>query len=366
MASGLSSLGATGIIEKDTNDDVMLTWSYPSIDARLEPILINRSRLEVSDDVTPFSFSRFETQWIYIFTTTVEHELEPNENDDPSIPKNLRGIEYSGPLGRVKAFSICLLAKDYNPELYGSLAKVFADGYKKTGTPITVLQCFLRALTSGTVMSWNQEEYPARNALIATSIKDVIRLFGIEIILLWSALMMKKRIVVFCDRISTLLRVIRAFPLFIWHRRDWDSLRPYVNVEPVEIAELEQAKIYVAGFIDGNIKNRPQLYDLFVDINARAFVIPEHAKADFRLGSFHKELAEFLVESAENEELEGLDVIKALAMKTQEFIAKLHSLQDEDEEGNKTVTLEGLQQRQIPATMQQFLYAVAAAEGLTR
>jgi predicted glycosyltransferase len=84
------------------------------------------------------------------------------------------------------------------------------------------------------------------------------------------------------------------------------------------------------------------------------------------LGSFHKELAEFLVESAENEELDGLDVIKALALKTQEFIEKLHSLQDEDQDGNKTISLEGLQQRQIPATMQQFLFAVAAAEGLTR
>jgi hypothetical protein len=114
--------------------------------------------------------------------------------------------------------------------LYGSLAKVFADAYKKTGSPIAVLQCFLRALTSGSVLTWNREDYPARNALIATSIKDIIRLFGIEIILLWAALMMKKRVVVYCDRISTLLRVIRAFPLFIWHRRDWDLLRPFVNV----------------------------------------------------------------------------------------------------------------------------------------
>jgi hypothetical protein len=42
----------------------------------------------------------------------VEHEPEVNENEEEQpIPKNERGIEYSGPLGRVKAFSICLLTK---------------------------------------------------------------------------------------------------------------------------------------------------------------------------------------------------------------------------------------------------------------
>lgn len=44
---------------------------------------------------------------------------------------------------------------------------------------------------------------------------------------------------------------------------------------------------------------------------------------------------------------------------------KLHSLQVEDEHGNKGITLESLQQRQLPANMGQFLFAVASAEGLT-
>lgn len=60
--------------------------------------------------------------------------------------------------------------------------------------------------------------------------KDIIKIFGIEIILLWTALMMKKRVVVYCDKSSTLLRVIRSFPLFIWHRRDDDLLYPFNNM----------------------------------------------------------------------------------------------------------------------------------------
>jgi len=115
------------------------------------------------------------------------------------------------------------------------LQKLFVEVYKKTGTPISVLQGFLRVLTVGRVGDFNQEDYSQRDALLATSIKDIIKIFGIEIILLWTALMMKKRVAVYCDRSSTLLRVIRAFPLFIWHRRDWDLIHPYTKMDDNEI-----------------------------------------------------------------------------------------------------------------------------------
>lgn len=39
---------------------------------------------------------------------------------------------------------------------------------------------------------------------------------------------MKKRVAVYSDRIAHVLRVIRALPLFSFHRQDWDVLRPYV------------------------------------------------------------------------------------------------------------------------------------------
>lgn len=130
--------------------------------------------------------------------------------------------------------------------MYATLCKLFVGVYKKTGTPINVLQGFLRVLTSGKVGDFDRDDFPARDALLATSIKgeyqqsqnlkttniflDIIKIFGIEIILLWTALMMKKRVVVYCDKSSTLLRVIRSFPLFIWHRRDEDLLHPFNNM----------------------------------------------------------------------------------------------------------------------------------------
>lgn len=40
--------------------------------------------------------------------------------------------------------------------------------------------------------------------------------------------MMKKRIIVYSEKLGLLLKLIRAFPLFSFHRQDWDILRPYV------------------------------------------------------------------------------------------------------------------------------------------
>ncbi len=101
-------------------------------------------------------------------------------------------------------------------------------------------------------------------------------------------------------------------------------------------------------------------------VNERSISVAEHAKVDFRLGAFHKDLATFLVESSENPEEESLSIIQELSKKTREFLNKLLTLQVEDEAGNRSITLESLQQRNLPPNMDHFLFAVAAAEGLTK
>jgi hypothetical protein len=62
---------------------------------------------------------------------------------------------------------------------------------------------------------------------------DIVRTFGAETVLIWSALMMKKRVVVYSEKLSVLLCAIRALPLFVFHRANWNLLRPYVTVNDV-------------------------------------------------------------------------------------------------------------------------------------
>lgn len=90
---------------------------------------------------------------------------------------------------------------------------------------------------------------------------------------------MKKRIVVYCDIINVVLKIIRALPLFVFHRKDWDILRPYVvwifktfflksfwkTMNEDEILELKTTGVFIAGFTDPSIKGRTDLYDVLVD-----------------------------------------------------------------------------------------------------
>lgn len=99
-------------------------------------------------------------------------------------------------------------------------------------------------------------------------------------------------------------------------------------------------------------------------VNERTVTVSEHAKNDFKVTSFHKEIANFLFSSAEDPEESSNNIIMELTNKTKEFIGKIHQLQVEDESGNRILTLETLKEHNLPANMAQFISNVAIAEGL--
>lgn len=78
-------------------------------------------------------------------------------------------------------------------------------------------------------------------------------------------MVLKKRVVVYCDVLGELLQIMRALPQFVWHRQDWSVLRPFVAAKKSEIADLQTAGVYVAGFVDPGVRGSEQMYDLFID-----------------------------------------------------------------------------------------------------
>jgi len=197
-------------------------------------------------------------------------------------------------------------------------------------------------------------------------LKDIVRIFGEEVVLIWVALMTKKRIVVYADKLPVLLKVIRGFPVLVWHRQNWNILRPFVTSTPQEIAELTSSGVYCAGFFDPSIRSQESLYDLFVDVNSRTITVAAHAQDDFVLGSVHQDIANFLTANA-NEETTDQALIKGLAGKTKDLLTKLEGLRVEDPEDKKLyITTEILEQRKLPPSTVRFLYNVANAEGYTK
>ncbi len=48
--------------------------------------------------------------------------------------------------------------------------------------------------------------------------QSVVRLFGVEVVKLWTAVLLRKRVVVYCPVLADLLRLTRTLPQLCWHR----------------------------------------------------------------------------------------------------------------------------------------------------
>jgi hypothetical protein len=331
-------LKTVAIIEKDDTNDVYLAWSHPLLQPKeISKVIINRSTLSESV-IIPFSFSKYQNNWLYIFTA-------------PNAGQQLRG--------QVVAFSICLVTDNFHPEKYAALCKVLSAIYNASGDPVKVMEAYLNTFIDGKTDKFDGSAFEIKQSYLATSIKDIISLFEEDIVTIWSALLMKKRVAVFCEKLSALLKFIRAMPLLVFHRQDWNVLRPWVGMNDLELRELSSTGVYVAGFTNPDIKTNTQYYDVLIDVTNRTVTVNDNVKEDFNKSSVHQELATYLAESSKDENVPDQAVIKELMVRTKNLLAKLESWKGDQPH----ITYKLLQQKKLPAGMDNFLFRVAAAEG---
>ncbi|KAK2148735.1 hypothetical protein LSH36_486g06053 [Paralvinella palmiformis] len=250
--------------EKDVHGDVLWVWSYPAVSRELRDLFIRKSGLSDDTDsnvLQPFICSQFQKWWHYIFTIKTE----------------------SAALPKVTHVSLVLLTRDFNPEKYECLASILTKLYTKTGNPASMLESYLSVITKGKCNSEDNgmfvvTEYDRRQAFTAACIRDIIAKFGIEVILLVTGMLLKKRIVLYHSSVEELLTVTRSLPAFVWHRQDWAMIYPYVLFGSPEMSEMKSHSHFVAGFRDASVENRPDLYDLFVNLSTNEIVVATHAK----------------------------------------------------------------------------------------
>jgi hypothetical protein len=336
---------AVALFEKDVNADV-ISWSFPNLEKEHQEVI--KARSGICDDVPvtrTFRFSRFANVWHYILNMPL------------------------GESGRTKvsAVTMVVLAKAYNPEKYEALLELFVKMYTASNSPLPVMQAYLSVFSSGKVATkvgeFDDSQFNSRRALISP-VKSLIDIFGVEVVVIWVAMLLKKRVFVYCENLDQLLPLVRSFPLVgTWHRQDWDVLRPYCTLSDAEMAELTASGVYVAGFLDAACKDKKDMWDLHVDVPAKAFTIAEHAKNDFLLGRFHQQTGQEFAKSADGQQDQA--IIKAIAVKTKELLTNIQSLRSEHDDGTY-VTLEELSEKKLPPNMDKFLYNVARVEGFAK
>lgn len=271
-----------------------------------------------------------------------------------------RSAGESTALAKVTHFSVYVVAKDFHPELYMELARIFAAAYAKAGDPVHVLQAFLSVFARGAVGSFNAAEYDIQQSMVAGPLKQNISLFGESFILLWVAMLLKKRIVVYCDEAPRLLEFLRCLPLLVWHRKQFDCLSPFVQLNDAQLEDLASQGAYCAGFTDDAVKVRSDLYDVIVDLPAQTLNVNDKAKTDLGMGEFHRNLGTFLAKAAANDEAKSTDIVKGMHAKTAQLFKKLTVLKEADQ-----LNLEALEAQQgVSRSFARFLYNVAVSENM--
>eukprot|EP00118_Oscarella_pearsei_P001513 m.7648 g.7648 ORF g.7648 m.7648 type:complete len:355 (+) comp19302_c0_seq1:52-1116(+) len=350
-----ADLTAVGLLEKDRSGDVLWTWSYPAIDSEDTERLTRKCTLTSTDiegggEVLPFTFGHYNKTWHYIHTQSVDQ---------------------SEILPKVTHLSVVMLTKDFNPEKYQILAEILASAYASTGNAAKLLGPYLQVLISGQCggvggSPFQVKSFDVRRAYIAASIKDVIAQFGVEIILVYTALLLKKRVAVYHPRVPELLKVTRALPVLVWQRQNWNILYPHVDIDEKELNDLKSMSTYIAGFTDSAVESRTELYDVFVNVPGSSISVAPHAKDSFGMGKIHKDIAMQLVQHASDESMSEQLLIKELALKTKELIANLKTMAAASEDGPPGISLESLRARKLTSGMESFLFNLASAEGLVQ
>ncbi|XP_023225041.1 protein FAM45A-like [Centruroides sculpturatus] len=296
--AAFSDLISSGLIEKDTNKDVLWTWSFPSITSSQKSFLLRKCNLDnevtsVSQQIT-FRYYHFQRVWFYLYLSEV---FEADK------------------LPRVRQFVLVLKTKDFNPEKYETLCRILSKTYCKTGDPAAMLRLYLSVAIKGCCATEENgtfltKDFDQKTFFSTVPIKAVIRMFGLETILIYTALILKKRIVVYHHHLDYLLSFLRALPALVWHRQDWDILYPDVDMIEEEMADLTSNPNYVAGFQIAAVEGRHELYDIFVNLAATEISVATHAKETFTMSKMHKDIAVYMVRHAENENSSDQQVIK--------------------------------------------------------
>eukprot|EP01139_Manchomonas_bermudensis_P013554 Amastigsp_a358363_42.p1 type:complete len:359 gc:universal Amastigsp_a358363_42:30-1106(+) len=341
-------LVAVAILEKDTNFDIEWVWTYPTLTPEFKRVLKARSDIGEREP-SAFFYSQFQGLWHYEICISKEIDAEK--------------------LPRVTAFSVFVLATEFFPEKYDALGQLLGAVYGGTGDVLNVLQAYMKVYVKGSCDAGEYGAFDAENfddkaCFLAPSLKDLGTLFGSETVLLWAAMLMGKRIVVYSDSRDALHGVVRALPLLVWHKKGWGNTIPFVTGTDEELADLAAKSHFVVGVTSATLVNNESAYDLAINVSDRRVTVAAHAASDFSMGPFVQDLAGFLVDAANDREMDNVSVIKGLTAKTGELLKRIRSMGELDEDGDPVVTLESIGAKGLPPNLVTFLFAVARAEGL--
>jgi len=377
MSGGLRSVCGVHVLECDSHNNKVVAWQYPECDRDLGAVMLARWAPHATEkDLV--RVSRFRRNWLYTATLNIATPLELTQKGDVETAPDA-APEIAARFPKVSAVAVCVISDTFAPKCFQALSDALLSLYIADGNPLRLLRCYLAVFCKGeykegdkTIFSAAEHTEDDSQSILGTfGIKDLVTVLGEEIILIYCALMMKKRVAVYAPTVSEVRDVIMALPRLVEHRaRGWYSQLawPFVTGAPAEIEDVRRAGVFAAGFTDMEALNsNSDMYDILVDMPSQTVTVSPNALEQFALTKLHKEITIFLVDGATNAEknLTEQQLAAGLNERTKNILDKLDQLRTGDGE-EKFVTMDSIHEiGKVSQPLDRFLYAVAQAEDMT-
>lgn len=302
-----------------------LSWVFPAQGDMDVAVIAARAQLSedkpLSEKVPTFAWSRWRSQWYY----TLARERKPT--DQPDVVH-----------AAVSRFAIVLGSPLFDPERYHSLLQVLLRAFEgESGSPLALLQRVLSMSTKGSASAplgpdFVASKFDAAAARLACPLGQTLRALGTEnAATLWAAMLLRARIAVYHPGgVGPLLSLVRCLPLLAWHRPRWEgTLRGLCSLsEAADLADLEQAGSLAAGFVEPEVLDMPQLYDVLIDARPAkggggdevTLKLMPSAAGLAPPPKVRKQIGKVLDSMGEG--VPTIELVEALAAKTAEFLEK--------------------------------------------
>ena len=340
------------IIEHDKHGDHLCTWSYPGVSAALQGVCARRTA-DYGENNSFFYF-KLKNDWIYCINTKKNSKI-------------------SDKLPDVQFVSICIVCKEFQPEKFQTMITILLEQYEISGDPTKILEIILSLHATGKYKTFDMSTYnPITNsnnmispnpAYLANSVlKELIDMLGVDVSIIWNAIILKKRICVLSDSISELQDFVHTIPQLVYQRLDWNICRPIVNLtDPVHIEDIQSAGYYIVGLENSNsISMNTDHYDILLDLQEKRVSVAPHAMEGMRMTSVHRDVAHLLNELVDNKAT-NKEIVKSITNKNMTIIDSLKSCCDSN---TNKVTQNLINEKTSNASTQQWLYKLAIAENL--
>jgi len=322
--------------------------------------------------------SRFRRHWLYTATLNISTPVElAQKNEGETAPD--AAPEVAARFPKVSAVAVCVISDSFAPKCFQALSDTLLSLYVADGNPLRLLRCYLAVFCKGEYKEGDSTVFAAaehveedsKSIMGTTGIKELVSTLGEEIILVYCALMMKKRVAVYAPTVSEVREIILALPRLVEHRaHGWYSQLawPFVSGSEAEVEDVRRAGVFVAGFTDMEALNsNADLYDILVDMPSQTVTVSPNALEQFALTKLHKEITVFLVDGATNAEksLSEEQLAEGLKERTKNILDKLEQLRT-GEGDQKFVTMDSIHEiGKVSPPLDRFLFAVAQAEDMT-